>query len=857
MTQRIFIALFVAFSCLSACKTQKAASQKPQIELVPPVQMQKEEATSKAPLHPVPTRRNDILHTKLDIRFNWAERQLIGKAYLRIKPYFYPVQTLELDAKSFDIAQVALIEKGAKKDLKYEYNKEKLVINLGRTYTARDTYEIFIDYIANPYKRLTSTGAAVTSDRGLFFVNHDGKKKDEPQQIWTQGETTNNSCWFPTFDHPTEKSTEEMAITVENRFVTVSNGRKTKSETHPDGTHTDYWQQDQPHSIYLFAFVVGEFGEYKDKWRDKEVNYYLEQKYAPYAKAIFGNTPEMMEFYSQKLGLDYPWDKYAQVVVREFVSGAMENTGCTVFFDRMNEDDRQLLDEDHEDIIAHELFHHWFGDYVTCESYGQIALNESFASYSEYLWIEHKYGKDAADEHIKVDLEAYLGESSYKKVPIIRYRYGVDDDMFDAHSYQKGACVLHTLRNYVGDSAFFLTLHNYLLRHAYQNTEMNDLRMEFERTTGEDLNWFFNQWFFTAGHPEIEYEYRFSEGKIKLTLAQTQQDAPPFRLFFKAQAIDAAGVSSFFPLEFNSQDSLYELPFVGKAGTFILDSEGTLLGTLQKKGDISAKEAALQYKYSKSYRPRYEAVEAAATALTDDVALNILVSALKDPFWNVRNVAMQALNEYEGVRKKQFLIAAISLAKDPKAAVRTAAVSAFHFKSALDYAKNKGLGGAIDTLLYNALSDKSYNVSQIALEVATLWNDTLARRYATQFMQSESSGDRLAALKVLENFDDKDAVEKVISIVVNEPDDTDRAFLTRFYVNAYLSHLKGGALSQALTPLMKMGENDKVMEVRLGVAEIVKDYKNLPEVKIFIAKQAAAEVNPVIRQRYEALNKGK
>lgn len=852
MNRHIFFALLTAFIGLSACKTQQAASKKPNIELISPVLIAKGDDNSEA-LHPVPTHRNDILHTKLDIRFNWEKRQLIGKAYLQIKPYFYPVKTLDLDAKSFDIVQVALISKGEKKDLKYEYDKDKLHIELDKTYTARDTYQIFIDYIANPYKRMTSLGSAVTSDRGLFFVNHDGKEKDVPQQIWTQGETTNNSCWFPTFDHPIEKSTEEIAITVEERFLTVSNGKKVKSETHLDGTRTDYWQQNQPHSIYLFAFAVGEFGEYKDTWRGKEVNYYLEKKYAQYAKAIFGNTPEMLEFYSQRLGIEYPWDKYAQVVVREFVSGAMENTGCTIFFDTMNEDDRQLLDEDHEDIIAHELFHQWFGDYVTCESYGQIALNESFASYSEYLWIEHKYGKDAADFHIKADLEAYLGESGYKKVPIIRYRYDKDDDMFDAHSYQKGACVLHTLRNYVGDSAFFLTLHNYLVKHAYQNTEMNDLRMEFEQTVGEDLNWFFNQWFFTAGHPEIVYSYRASEGKIKLAVSQVQKDAPAFRLFFNAQIVDAAGKSSFFPIEMNSQDTLFDLPFVGKLATLILDSDGILLGTIAPKGSISTKEIAFQYKHSKAFRPRYEAVAAATTALTEDEALNVLVAALKDPFWDIRNLALQGLNEYEGIRKKQFLKEALLLAKDTKAAVRAAAVSAFHLKETLEYAKNKGLGGAIDTLINTAIMDKSYNVSQIALDVATIWNDSIARYHAGNFMKSQNATDRLAALKVFENFQDKEAVDNVMNIVANEPNETDRGFLTRFYIGTYFLKLKGDALKQALTLLMEMGKKDNVLEVRLGVAEILKDYKNMPEVKAFIAQQAVNETNTIIKQRYETL----
>ena len=291
------------------------------------------------------------------------------------------------------------------------------------------------------------------------------------------------------------------------------------------GTRTDYWKQNLPHAPYLFMMAVGEFAIAKDEWRGKPVHYYVEKKYADVAKEIYPNTVEMLEFFSTKLGYDYPWDKYHQVVVRDYVSGAMENTGAVIFGDFIQGNKRFLIDNAGEDIVAHEMFHHWFGDLVTCESWSNLPLNESFATYGEYLWNEHKYGKDQADLHIDQDLSVYLGQSRINKETLIRFNYDNRMEMFDAHSYQKGGRVLHMLRNYIGDDAFFAGLNLYLKDNEFQTVEIHNLRLAFEEVTGEDLNWFFNQWFLSAGHQIIEVEKNFADGKLAVTIQQTQ-DGP-------------------------------------------------------------------------------------------------------------------------------------------------------------------------------------------------------------------------------------------------------------------------------------------------------------------------------------------
>ena len=472
--------------------------------------------------NPSRTRYHDLIKTKLEVRFDWANAHLIGKATLDLKPYFYPTNKLELDAKGFEIKRVALLKDGNLTDLKYEYDSLVIDIQLDREYSREETFQVFIDYISKPNELDNVGSAAISGDKGLYFINPDGSEPDKPQQIWTQGETMANSCWFPTIDAPNERTLQEMFITVQDKYISLSNGKLVDSQKNADGTRTDHWVQSIPHAPYLFMMAVGEFAKVEDEWRGMEVSYYVEKEYEPYADLIFGNTPEMIEFFSKKLGYDYPWEKYAQIVVRDFVSGAMENTSAVIHAGFLQHDSREHLDATYEDVISHELFHHWFGDLVTCESWANLPLNEGFATYGEYLWREYKYGKDEADQHIQTDLTNYLAEATIKREPLIRYFHRQRDDMFDAHSYQKGGRVLHMLRNEVGDDAFFASLKHYLNKNAFSDVEIDELRMAFEEVTGRDLQWFFDQWYLKPGHPELKVQYGYEDGNAIVEVEQTQ-----------------------------------------------------------------------------------------------------------------------------------------------------------------------------------------------------------------------------------------------------------------------------------------------------------------------------------------------
>jgi len=423
---------------------------------------------------------NDLVHTKLKVDFNFNEKQLNGEAWVTAKPHFYATNKITLDAKAMVIHQVSLDNK----KLDYNYDDASIVIDLPKEYKKDEEFTLYIKYTARPEKVQQKGSAAITDAKGLYFINADGSDKNKPTQIWTQGETEASSCWFPTIDSPNQKTTQEIYITVPDKFVTLSNG-KLESSIKNGTNRTDYWKMDQKHAPYLFFMGVGEYEVIKDSYKNIPVDYYVEKEYAPYAKDIFGLTPEMIGFFSDILGVEYPWNKYSQIVGRDYVSGAMENTTAVIHGEQAYQTPGQLIDENvQENTIAHEIFHHWFGNLVTTESWSNLTLNESFANYSEYLWREHKYGKLDADMHLFEDSQAYLdGQNTDKH--LVRFNYVDKEDMFDLVSYNKGGAILHMLRNYLGDEAFFLGLKTFLTENKYQAAEVHQLRLVFEKITGK------------------------------------------------------------------------------------------------------------------------------------------------------------------------------------------------------------------------------------------------------------------------------------------------------------------------------------------------------------------------------------
>jgi aminopeptidase N len=322
------IILLLNFIFLVSCSTSRKATTEA------PVANTEPEVTIPEPVNyrGSATMMHNLIHTKLDVSFDWASRVLLGEAEITLKPHFYTTNQLFLDARGMDINEVKIFKGNVKEELAYEYRNDSICITLDKFYTKADTFKVYVNYVAKPESLPKGGSSAITSDKGLYFINADGSDPLKPRQIWTQGETQSSSVWFPTIDRPNQKTTQEIYITVDTSFVTLSNGKLISSIVNgQNGTRTDYWRQTIPHVPYLFMMAIGKYAVVKDYWKGIEVSYYVEPEYEPYARGIFAHTPEMLEFFSKKLGVDYPWEKYAQVVVRDYVSGAMENTTATIY----------------------------------------------------------------------------------------------------------------------------------------------------------------------------------------------------------------------------------------------------------------------------------------------------------------------------------------------------------------------------------------------------------------------------------------------------------------------------------------------------------------------------------------------
>ena len=621
---------------------------------------------------------NSLVHTKLDLKFDFAKEQVNGEAWITLKPHFYATNKLTLDAKAMLIHDVELVKGNAKSKLKFTNDDQQVFIDLDKSYKKNEEYTVYIKYTARPNEVKQAGSAAITDAKGMYFINAQGTDPDKPTQIWTQGETESSSCWFPTIDKPNQKTSEEIYLTVPDKFVTLSNGKLEKQTKNSDGTRTDYWKFDKKHAPYLFFVGIGDYAVVKEKWKNLEVNYYVEHEYEPYAKQIFGNTPEMMTFFSDLLKYEYPWNKYHQLAARDYVSGAMENTTAVIHAEQIQQKPGQLIDENTwEGTIAHELFHHWFGDLVTTESWGNLTVNESLANYSEFLWFEHKYGKDKAEEDRYDDLQAYKMDPSNFQKNLVRVHYDAREDMFDGVSYNKGGKgVLHMLRSYLGDEAFFAGLSKYLHDYEYGTAEAVQVRLAMEEVSGRDLNWFFDQWYFGNGHPQLNvaYDFNASTKKVTATVVQTQSNFFEFPLAFDV-VIDGKSTRHQVWVSKKKSNS-FDFEASKNPDVVVANADQDLLCDLSESKSVESFTA--QYKYAKDeFTTRLLALESLSNSqASNESALNTLVSALNDPYEGIRIFAIQKLDANDSkVKSKANSILKKLANSDPKTKVQAAALN--------------------------------------------------------------------------------------------------------------------------------------------------------------------------------------
>ncbi|GAA4458441.1 M1 family metallopeptidase [Rurimicrobium arvi] len=658
--------------------------------------------------------------TDVSLSFDYKARTAQGKAILEMAPFFTVPDSMVLDAKSMKIDAVSINGHPAA----YRYDSLQLHIHTA-SFRNDSLLRVEIAYTAMPYAGSSKGSEAITDDRGLYFINTDNAKPGMPVQIWTQGETEANSHWMPTIDKPNMRTPVRLSLTVPDRYVTLSNGRMVSSHKR-DSLRTDIWETPEPIQVYAVMFAIGDFAIVKDKWEDKEVNYYVEPAYEPYARMMFRNTPEMIGFFSGITGVRFPWEKYHQIVVREYVSGAMENTSASLFGEFMNQDKRQYEDENHEDVVSHELFHQWFGDLVTAESWSNLTVNESFANYGEYLWREYKYGRDYADRLANSDLQRYLNGASYSDPALVRFYYGDKEEMFDHISYQKGGAILHYLHYLLGNEKFSKAMQYYLTRNRLQSAEAVHWRLAVEEADGRDWNWFFDQWYLRGGHPELTIQYTYNDAAQRM-LVTVNQKAPAYHLPTDVKWVSGTGTRMLHWDLKQLKDTFSYAYENGQPPLLIIDAPHVLPAAISDQ-----KTSAMWLRQMQSggdYLTEYNALRSGAKLINSADARKIMNLGLESRYAGIRQSAVELLSRIEAeAARKEWIEALRHIAvQDNNNLVRAAAIELL----------GKWKERSIIPSLREAVNDSSYMVAGNAVYALYELKDSLAYGLAKQHINAK------------------------------------------------------------------------------------------------------------------------
>jgi aminopeptidase N len=605
-----------------------------------------------------PDREIDILNLALDLTPDFKQRTIAGKATLSFKPIAKPLAELRLDAVDLNIQKVD----SAAKIQGYEAAADKLVVTFAEPIPPGQETAVTIEYSAQPSK-------------GLYFRTPEMGYKKGDTHLFTQGEAIEARHWYPCYDSPNEKFTSEVTCHVPEGMIVLSNG-KLLSEEKDSQTElvTVHWRQDKPHVAYLVSLVAGYFKKVEDQYRDIPLAFYTPASEINEAGSSFRDTKEAMAYFEEEIGVPYPWAKYYQVCVNDFVAGGMENTSITTLTDRTLFTEATENIRTSQGLVAHELAHQWFGDLVTCKDWSHVWLNEGFATYYAHLFDGHKNGRDSMLYGLFADAQGIVNHPDDTK-PIVNRKYSNPDEQFSYLAYPKGGWVLHMLRSQLGESLYRRCIRTYLERHQYGTVVTEDLNSVIEELSGRSYDRFFDQWVYHAHNPELDISYSWDERNhlAKISVGQNQKLSEEVLLFqfpltvrFKTST---GTVDRQLNIRDKSEDFYVSLPEAPKLVR--IDPELTLLAKIKfTPSDPMLKE---QLADEKDVIGRVLAVQQLGTQ-KDHASVDALKSVLKnDSFYGVRAEAARALR---GIHSDEAFSALNDGLEQPDARVRQQVVAA-------------------------------------------------------------------------------------------------------------------------------------------------------------------------------------
>jgi aminopeptidase N len=710
----------------------------------------------------IPSHDFDTQNIKLDLRFDWEHEQALGTETITLSPLITNLRMIELDAANMTFNSVKLAS-GA--PLKFESNtqQEKLRISLDRAYQPNDQLNIVIDYHTNG---VTTARGIAGFGRGLTFIKPNPDDSTRPRQIWSQGETEYNHYWFPCYDHPNDFTTTEIIATVEKPMMVISNGKLLSTKDNKDNTRTFDWKIDQPHATYLTSIVVGEYAAVEGNYAGTPVISYVYPSELTEGRATTSRLPEMVRFFSEKTGLKYPYAKYSQTMTRDF-GGGMENISATTQTDNMIHDARTELDQTSDSLESHELAHQWFGDYVTCRSWADIWLNESFATYFQAMWDEHSLGRDDfLYRDVKANQDMYYRDwARGVRRPIVTENYANPDAVFDNYAYPRGGAVLHMLRKTLGEDNWWRAINHYLTKYAHQPVSTEQFRIAIEEATGQSMDWFFDEWLYKMGHPIFHITQAYDPDAKTLTLKVRQEQKPdpsyayPQASFFQTPVEIEIGSAGGTRIERVIIEPKEEQSFTFQAEAepklVNFDYGDTLIKELQfeKSTDalvyqLTSDEDAMGRMWALSQLSLKRQAVNIAAAEKETIATAISTSLTQDKFWGMRFEDAAALQDATGDAVKSALLAA---AKDKNPRVRARAIQSLRARK----------DPALAAVYQEALGDESYGVIRAAAEALGQTKDPAGYDALVKLVDTSSWRDniRVSGLTGLAALGDKRSLD--------------------------------------------------------------------------------------------------
>ncbi|MCZ6792473.1 MAG: M1 family aminopeptidase [Planctomycetota bacterium] len=688
----------------------------------------------------------DFLHLRAELSFDWEKEEVSGKVHHRFRSLRDSFRKLVLDAVDIEFLAV---QDGDGRSLEHRAFDDRVEIELREPLRRGQESSVTLTYRCRPR-------------RGIYFISPIPEYPDRPRQVWTQGESELARHWLPCFDSPAERLTTELLVTVPESMDVLSNGVRLANEKRGDGQRTVHWKQEKEHVVYLICFAAGEYDKLTDSWDGIPITSWHYPGDAERAKVSFHLTADMMGLFSDRFGR-YPWPKYDQIVVRDFVAGGMENTTATILTDGTLHRAEHEPHVSSRGLVAHELAHQWFGDLVTCRDWAHLWLNESFATFAAALYTEHHLGRPDAQMERRRQAISYLSEdrNRYRR-PIVARTYRSPGNMFDRHSYPKGARVIEMLRRFLGDERFFSALRFYLDRHRYQSVETAEFRRALEDATGESLGWFFDQWVHHGGHPEVRVreEYDPDERRLSLRVAQTQDVnrlTPLFRLPVDVGIYFSGGEVQKESVWIERQEETLSFRVPSRPAFVRFDRESILL--LELDHEKSREEWLAQLRGDPDTLGRIAAAEELGESLErsrDEDAQRGLVDRLfTEAFWGVRQAIARALGKGGGEASVKALARCLREEKDGR--VR---------ETAAESLGELGQRGGLDALEAAYRGDASDWVRSASLRAHHRVDRQGSRRLAREALDVPSHRERLrtAAVGILDDLDDRESLEKILEL---------------------------------------------------------------------------------------------